>query len=251
MERGKAQNRSQLTLEMAGPRITASRFRKGVNAFLDLVEEVAKEFSGASRSVEWVVSVSAGSARISVEAEPVTLASTEVPNLLDAIETGLRTVEAGSDRPRYFTDNALTDARTLASLVDEKERELDLVRVWRHGKASRVTSQTLANVDSILGTESKDWGSVEGRLQGVLSHKGFKIWVVDPINDKAIQCFFSAELLEEMVNAFGKRVSVAGLVRYRRDGEIKSVQVEEFEVFPEAETLPSFEDVYGILRGID
>jgi hypothetical protein len=240
-----------LTLEIDGPKITADKFRDAINAFLNLIDEVATEVSRKPRGVRWIVHVHPGSVRVSFHPEAVEAPAHEIPAILDTIETGINSLESLSERPRHFTDVALKNARRLASIIDAETGELDQVRVWLGNKPNSLSTKTLANVDSIFGTASKDWGSVEGRLSVLSSRRGYKFVVDDPLTDKAINCYFSDEILEQAWRAFGKRVCVTGLIRYRANGDISSVQVDDFEVFPDPEALPGYMEVRGILGGED
>jgi hypothetical protein len=253
MKRSNTAKSLQLRLEIDAPKISATKFRKGLNAFIELINEISKDVSGISRSVNWLVSVSPGSMRIDFTPEPFSRRTPPriIPEIIDAIEHGLRTIEATSQRPPHFSDAALRHLRDLASLVGDHRGGLDAINIRRNGSSTLVTSKTLANVDHLVGTESQDWGSVEGRLAGVFERDGYNIWIFDDVLDKNITCNVSPELLPRVLKSFGKRVEVSGLIRYRRGGEINSITVEGFEVFPDPEKLPTFNDVYGLLRGYE
>lgn len=245
-DRGKARS---LTLELSGPMVTAERFSKGVRAFSTLIEEVATDFSGRANCVTWVVTVESCSTQVSFSPEPVSITARRVPQLLDFIHAGLETVELSSTRPPHFTDKALQAAGDLAAILDAADGEVDIVRIWKDDQPQALTARTVTNVDSLLRGGSEDWGSVEGRLSMVSELDGFHFIVVDPLTDQPITCRFPENLLGRVIRAFGKRVSVSGLIRYRGNGEIVSVEVDEFNQFPNSGGLPGFMDVYGILGG--
>ncbi len=80
---------------------------------------------------------------------------------------------------------------------------------------------------------------------------GYSFSVYDDVRGKSISCHFPAELVPKVLAAFEKRVCVSGLIRYTGRGDIKSVEVEDFEVFPDPEQLPGFEDIFGLFGGAD
>ncbi len=109
----------------------------------------------------------------------------------------------------------------------------------------------LANVDEIIGGKYMSFGSVEGVLKAIdLSRKPvFRIY--DLLTNKSVRCYFSSNSIDEIKDALEKRVSVSGLVKSREDGEKLSIEVEEIEIFPPEDELPTIREIIGILGGKD
>ncbi len=242
-----------LTLEIAGSRIPADKFRKGVNAFMSLIDEVVREFSGSKHNIRWIVSVSPGSAILNFEPEPVgpQLPPDDIPTVLDTIQSGLNTVEKSPQRPTYFNDVALKRTREIAAMTGNGEQGIDSIHIRRNGKKNTITTQTLANIDSMLKPASTDWGSLEGRLSEVSERGERHVYIYDRILDKQIRCHLNKELLEKIAPYWGKRVNVTGLIRYYAGGDVKDINVEEYEVFPDPHTLPGFDEVRGLFKELD
>jgi len=95
------------------------------------------------------------------------------------------------------------------------------------------------------------FGSVEGVLKAIdLSRKPvFRIY--DLLTNKSVRCYFYSNSIEEFKDALEKRVSVSGLVKSREDGEKLSIEVEEIEIFPPEDELPTIQEIIGILGGKD
>ena len=241
----------RLVLEISGPQITAEKFELGLRSFLAIIKNVAKEVSDQPKPVRWLVSVEPGSLRVEFRPEPVKAPANKIATILDTIENGIISAEAGLAPPRYFSDRALTKVGKLASIVDGAEDGLDRVQVWRNGKPHPITAKTVAHVDSLVGIQSRDWGTIEGKLQTITERRVTKFVVYDPVTDRPTHCYFDDEILDEVVDAFGQRVSVSGLIRYRGDGEPVSIDVEEFRVLPTDDLLPSVDEVRGILGRAD
>ncbi len=210
-----------LILELPGSAITAEVFRKAVDAFVDLINEVTKGMSGSSDDVKWVISVSRGSAKIHFQAEPVNIPLQKLPALTNVIQTGIRSIQSESKRPPHFSDIALRKAKDLVSVIEPENGGPKVIRIWHKREACSLTSEALVNVNLALSEGSKDWGSIEGRLSMISERTGHKFTVYDRLLDKHILCNFPPRLLSKVLDAFGKRVSVYGLIRYSAGGEIE------------------------------
>lgn len=233
----------RLTLDLEGARIPSDRFRRAVNAFLDLVEQVGREVSG--RKVDWIVSVKGGSAHLS--ATPEAAPHLPAAEIVRVISSGVRLVERRAQRPRYFSDDALESMRELATSADGR----GLVRASITAgsvKPVAVSRRTADHVDVLLEAFVKDHGTIEGRLESLSRRGGPHFFVFDALTDEAVRCYIPEAKMQEAIAAFGRRVAVTGLVRYRKStGQPLSVEVDDIFTFPAEETLPKADDVYGIL----
>gem|GEM_PF-674072 len=236
-----------LILEIDGPAVTAEAFRRGINAFVDLINEVTRDVSGSSESVKWIITVSRGSAKIHFRADPVNVAPRKLAILTEVIQTGFRTIETESGSPAHFTNTALKKARELVSILAEGNGGPDRIRIWHKKEACSLTPQTLVNVESVLDDSYKDRGTIEGKLSMISERSGYKFTVYDRLLDRHILCTFPPRILPQALDAFGKRVSVFGLIRYRKNGEIENIRVESVVPFPDDDSLPRFSEVFGIL----
>ncbi len=238
----KGQN-PKLTLDLEGSRIPADRFRRAVNAFLDLVEEVGREVSG--RRVDWIVSVKGGSAHLS--ARPEVAVRVPAAQIIKAISSGMRLVERRAQRPRYFSDEALASARELASVADGKGIISASITADRVAPIA-MSKRTALHVETLLDAFIKDHGTIEGRLDSLSRRGGPHFFVFDALTDEAVRCYVPEAQMREAIAAFGRRVAVTGLIRYRKTtGQPTSVEVERIFVFPTEDKLPTADDVYGIL----
>jgi len=230
---------NRLTLEIDGPQITAEKFEMGIRSFLDLIKEVAKSVSGHSKGIQWLIDVRPGSIKVDFLPKPEKAPPDIVPSIVDTIASGIVSLESRDIRPPHFSDRALRNAQSLASILDGKEPDLDKVSVWIDERPNPVSTKTVAHVNSLLGVHSRDWGTIEGRLSVISERGGLRFVVYDQLTNKPIRCHFDEELIEEVIESFQQRVSVSGLIRYRGDGEPISIKVEKFFIFPKPEALPS------------
>jgi len=245
----------RLTLTLDG-KIMADTFVRAVADFIGLVKDVAAQVTASMSDqlaaprrggVDWVVSVTKGSINLALAPDQVTPPARAA---VRAVATGLRQISRKAERPRFFSDSALRLARNLAVLVDGKTLESAQLKVSpRGGKAVAVSPKVAANVDAIMAGQVRDYGSVEGTLEMISVRNGPHFTVYDALTDQGVPCHVPSEKLSEAMDAFGKRVSVSGLIRYRKaTGEPLSIEAEELRVFGDRAALPSADDVYGLFN---
>ena len=235
---------SKLTLNITGERITADRFKRAVESFFGLIDEVTASLTGSSKSIEWIVSVKSGSIELGAVGEPKKM-GTPVAAVVSATFGGLKQLQTSSRRPAHFTDGALADSRDLAGLVDGKA--VRTVQVGRSNSHFQVQEKAVNHIDQILGGTSIELGTIEGRLQMISSRGPLRVGVWESLDDKLVRCFLPASMMDDAKAALDRRVAVFGTIRYRADGTAVSIEVEDLDVFPADSELPSADDVYGIL----
>lgn len=243
---------NSLTFEIDGPRITAQRFRKGFNAFLQMADEVADSVAGKPHAVEWLLSVEPGSVCVHIAPEANQIHPEQIPVAIDAIQTGLAALEIGDDIwPEHFSEKALEAAKTMGEVLSKSEGELSAVQVRYNGQATKMSSRSIASVDQLLQGKYVDHGTAEGRIQ-VLSKRGkTRFSIDDDISGRNINCYFPSELWDDVLQSFDpkmdRRVSVSGPILYRHDGAPVNITVEKFRALRPKNELPSWNDVLGIL----
>jgi hypothetical protein len=243
-----AASAKKLTLHIDGRRITADRFRRAVDAFLDVISAVSVAVTGEKHAVEWIISVRDGSIDLGAAAE-ATKTSAPVAAVVHAVYTGFKELALKSpQRPDYFNDFALEKARDLGRIQDGKA--ISTIQVWRSRNRVTVNQRVIRNVDRILGGSLAEIGTIEGRLRMISDSGGLHVGVWDALTDHSVRCNIPSELIEDVMAAFRKRVAVSGTIRYRATGEALSIDVERFEVFPDSDKLPTADSVYGILSNL-
>jgi hypothetical protein len=245
MPRSPKKTSPPLTLDLEG-KITSVRFRRAVDSFFAVVDEVTRQIAGKGAQVKWVVSVKGGSIHLSAVPEATKPeVAVQVPQIARAVKAGIGLIGRRSERPRFFTDEALRNVRELASVPGA--RQVETAQVSFANSVAKLTPKTIANIDALLGVMVKDYGTLEGRLLVLSAQGGFSVHVVDPLTDRGVRCWLNDVLFEEAVRAFRKRVAVSGLIHYRKDGQANSIEGEELFVFPDRSDLPRAEEVHGIL----
>ena len=220
-------------------------------SFLELANEVVNQMAGKPQAVDWLVSVEAGSVRVHMVPEPRHLEPAKTIEAIQVIQTGLHALETGVEEwPAFFTDKALEAARDLALVLSRSEGELTKIKVGYNGRSESLSSRSIATVDALLKGQYTDYGTLEGRVQVISKRRSFRFSIDEDVTGRAINCYFPKEMFEEVLGSFAQeeRVSISGMIAYRRDGKPVNITVEEFRLLRPKKDLPTFEDMLGILK---
>lgn len=237
---------TDLTLELDEEEITVAEFKGAVEHFLGLVKEVTKQVAPTRRH-QWLVRVYPGSAGVGLYPRPGTFIQEELTTICQAVVGGLARLEDG-EKPPYYTDRAVEHARGIRTAFNSKNRFVN-IRLWnRNIQSHPVSAELVDGARHLLEPAYEDDGSVEGTLDVLSGHGPLRVFVYDPIDARQIRCDISENDLQAALAAFRKRVEVYGKVRYRRDGIPVSVKVEHIVPFPSPESIPTLEEMRGILR---
>jgi hypothetical protein len=244
-----------LSVEIDASELTLSRLDQLTHDIAALVREVTGELTGGGKdAVQWVVEEIRRESPLRLELSPRAAKDDVPPQLVgqvaSVITEGIALIEERPERPRYFNDTALDRAKDLASRIGDEVRAVRFRR--RNGALSKsvtVTQRLAANVDEIIGPRLERFGTVEGRLEGVLVHRRRVFYIWETLTNRRVECTFGDRIeLADVLAAFGRRVSVRGLIRTRKTGEKLSVEAGDLYVFPPEEELPTIDEVQGILR---
>ena len=243
---------TSLTIYIDGPSLPFEKFIKAQEKLAIVLQEVDQKMSGSDECyVSWIIStVASGSVYLTIEGTPALeeVGLSDISEIADMFKSGMEIIANSAEWPPYFTERALVSAKDIAELVGE---DISSIQILRKSHRVSLTKYLAANVDELIGGHYKSFGSVEGKLGSISVHKKKTFLVYEFLTNKSVRCYFPNHLFETAKDALGKRVSVAGLIRSRKNGDRVSIVVEELEVFPNSEELPDFLDVVGILAGED
>ncbi len=235
-----------IIVEIDGPRITAEKFTYGIRTFFKLIEDVALNITGKQKAIDWIVSVKPGSITLCATPESSEISPEVVNETIAAIGYGIESISQKEIRPPHFSDNALEDLFNLGNLAGLGDQGIDKIRIKINGKQNELSPHTVAYVDKILGVSSEAYGTIDGKLLAINLHGTWKFSIYDEVTNKEIKCRFDEEMYDEVIAGIRKRVSVYGLIKYRRNGEPANVEIESFRIFPEDGELPKFKDMIGL-----
>lgn len=236
-----------LRLVLPDSGVPFARLLDAQTRFLSLIREVGRTIAG-DRGVVWIVhDTRPGSLDLGVQAVAT---SSRVPEsapreIAEAVADGMATLGAGPRRPRHFTDAALERAKELADVLTD---EMPSLTVRNGHAATRISNIVAAHAETVLGEPIVAFGSVEGTLESLTVHERRLFSVYDPLTDERIECRFGLRIPARAIGAaVEKRVRVYGEIRSRETGQIMYVRAEEIEVQPDPATLPTADEVRGIL----
>lgn len=229
-------------------RVPATLFKSKVNTFLDLLDEVSLKVSKGKKSVTWEIAVEAGSQIL--RAYPLTIKDThDADTICNTIGEGIETISMGKPRPELLTDKALEDIMKLSQPYRKRDRIVDKFYIKTNGKQQKLNMQIVKYIEDIIGTATQAYGSVEGKLEVASKRHGYSFVITDVITDRAVKCVFkNEELFSKIFESWGKQVSVYGIMKYNKFGDIVSITVDDFRVLLDKNKLPGFADVLGIFK---
>lgn len=244
-----------VTLRLDGDEISAQVFHQKVGAFLDMLRNIDRNVSEdldtpAEASIKWVVeSIQSGSpVVVTLRATPL---ADDVPETLGeriiaTTAAGLQQIESKVpllDLPSYFTFPVLEKLHTLTHPVRDG---LAGITVSTPEQSIPLSRQTDANLERFLRPAFEHTGSVEGVLQMVSVAGGTPHFTIrDRLSGRVIRCPVPKERLQDVLQVFGRRVSVFGRVRTNERGDVLSIHMEAVEAFPPDDELPSIRQVAG------
>ena len=245
-------NRQKITLRLEGPdkndnHLELSVFAEKVRHFLDFLKSSVKD-SDADGVVFHVVHLS-HSSPATIECEPI--GKSLLPsNAVDAIGNNLKLVEA--ENTRNLSNPVLSAMEQLASLNPENVARAEINAIGEGDEDMRVYKlddrfrEKLGNARRL---EEIVIGTIDGKLEQINIHNNantFRIYPSLPVAS-SVSCKFPQELLEHVQGALGSFVSVSGECFYRPDAPFPyKIKVQEMEVLPPTEELPTLSGLFGI-----
>lgn len=245
-------SRTDITLSFDAEEVPLRLLLAGGQAFNRLLREVSRAYLGTEQDpAQWLVHVDAGSVLLPVRPEPTgdAVSASKLGEVASVVAEGLAAIAQEAERPPFFTDRALEQARELAKIADEYVP----IAVGSGTVRTAVTARLIANVDEVLGPDEETIGTIEGALEELNVHGGSKRFgVYDALTGVRVNCHLTANVtLDDLRPATGMRVAVRGPIRSRPDGRPTRIDAEKIQVFPAEEDLPSPDDVRGILSGYE
>lgn len=201
--------------------------------------------SGQRNSHFAVVGLSHSSpARVELEQRPNRGRPDVAPVIFSTFNQLYESVERGSIADQ-FDFKLLEDLKQLADPVGAT---LEFATLHINGSEYPLTEKISKQIDLHMSEHEECYGSVEGILEKVNVHAGANVFTVYPdVGPSSITCHFDTELLDKVFTAGKRKVCVSGVMRYRKTAPYPHhVDVESFEIYPDAEELASFQDIFGI-----
>lgn len=139
----------------------------------------------------------------------------------------------------------LEDLRKLAQPVGAT---LSAVSLQLNGATYPITSEIATKIEAHLAEYDECDGAVEGMLEKINVHDDANVFTIYPdAGAKNITCHFPNDLLDKAISGVKKKVSIFGLMRYRKIAPFPHhFDVSDLTIFPDENELATFEDLLGI-----
>jgi hypothetical protein len=229
-------------MKLAIDKIPLNEFRRSVENFFEMIEDITDSLYGTRKAISWFVKVEAGSNNLLAIAEQPDNPEIRPKEVSTTLKNGLKIIRGGA-RPDNFSDRTLERLQSLADLSEDHGLDISINK-------QQISSKIHRNVNNILRLAYSEIGTIEGHLR-ILAKRAehLEVEILDEISERLIHCIISPAQLEDAKEAFDRRVSLSGLIHYRADGTPIRIEVEEggFFRFPFNRELPHHKDVRGML----
>jgi hypothetical protein len=181
--------------------------------------------------------------RVVLEVQPVGHNPVVGQLLLQSLERAAKTLESGGDLLAMDSD-LLEDFRSLARPVGKNVRSATLL--FNNTQLS-LTPDIVQRVDNALAITEECEGAIEGMLEQINVHQGANTFHIYPeIGPKKLSCTFPPRLYDDAIYGVGRRVEVAGTLKYRARATFPhQIVVSAIDVYPVEADLPDWEDLRG------
>lgn len=225
-----------LRLEPSDKFVRGDDFAHAFAVFL----KATKSLSADSTKVEWVISeLKVGSSIIGLEPIGDDDAGARAVHLGSA---ALKALESGDALPTGVPDDFLDGVRELGELAAKRKIRASIANGAGRVVISRKVIDLVEEFREVASTE--EFGSVEGRLDGINIHNTFQCHVYTDAEKVAVE--FEKDQLENVKAALGSRVSVRGTITFSKQGRPMRVDEAKVHRFPSDDELPSIDDMMGI-----
>lgn len=190
-----------LTLKLQGE-VPLAEFAKAMGHFSALVEALTDDVGG-NTDVEWeIVKLEAGSATaVIIGKSPYEEVVEKVVQAYEIIGAAIK-----NNKPIPYSENISREARSIAGLLNGKIKKVEFV-----------TQQATAIVDTpFIYIEPLDreysFGAISGTVETLSKRGKVRFILYDNLFDRAVNCYLKSGQEHLMLDAWDKRVLVAGQV---------------------------------------
>jgi len=241
-----SETKASLAIKVDGTHIPLDKLRRLLDSFMETLNEIDKETSNDNGlTVFWdICSLTYNSPLLlEVEATPnAESVSLERPiNVINTFRDGMRALQQSQSYPNGFSEKALKSARKITEVINPNDvAEITFIG---NGWQTQINANLITNLEKHL-TDTydtyKSYGSVEGKLISISLVNRKKFGVKTNLQSSTVDCYFKEDdLFEKARKYLGERVYVYGVVRKKDNGEKINITVQEIERLPNAEDIPS------------
>jgi hypothetical protein len=239
-----------VTLRVKGEKgkILFDTFLYVMNNSFDILKDLDSAISVTPNgSLDWVVT------KVSFDS-PLTMQITSKPKnpeqnfgvkVVNEYVKGLKILGTEERTPPYFSESSLKKVRSIVSRLESEGAEPLEIQGNRKNNIVEFNKKMQKNTAMLIGNSYKSYGSVEGTLEMISIHGKPRFNIYDNLILRAVNCNMPDTFREKVRENLGRRVIASGIVSYNAKDEPISVIIEDFEIIPIEENLPSIDEFIG------
>lgn len=156
----------------------------------------------------------------------------------------LRQINSKGKVPSRVDTTALESYKELGSLLD---KNVSRIKISNSNVDIHIDKTFHDKVENIIGPDEISKGSLTGSVEWINIHNSNTFNIYPIVGAKKVKCTFSKDLKEQVISALDKYVRVYGDLRYKsRDNFPYALTVEEINILPDENELPTLYDLRGI-----
>jgi len=241
-------NHLTLMLDCPSGRIPVGSFLIAIKNLSGLLSEVERQIEPKQVGSRWAVVRLSMSSPVTIQIAPLEPRARETARFaIDRTVAGFRELEKHEVRPQYFTDEALSRARAVMGILDQKS--ITGVHIRDGDESVEVSHKLVAHVDVLIERKITECeGAIEGKLEVINVHTGLKVIVYRHSDNRPITASIidAGGMMESVKDALGKRVYASGTLKRDKYGEIVEIQIGDIKVLPPDSELSPLDSYFGI-----
>lgn len=239
-----------ITLRVKGKKgaISFDTFLHVMNNSFDIIRDLDSAISEMPHgSMDWIVTkVSFRSLAMELSSKPRNVEKDYGYQIVDGYVGGLKLLQKQEITPPYFSDSSLKKVQSIASRLDNEGAEsLEIKGNNKRSNVVEFSKKMQETTAKLIGHSYASYGSIEGTLEMISIHRQPRFNIYHNVLMRAVACTMPEELAEKVKGGLGRRVIATGMISYNAKDEPISVKLEDLEIIPIEDDLPSIEEFVG------
>ena len=153
-------------------------------------------------------------------------------------------IEAEKEIPDFYDTQML---EIIKKIGNKRNKYFSDITIVNYDYSAVVSPALEKYTDKLIGEDRKMYGSIVGMLEQMNIHNNInKFFIYPSVGANRIECNFPMNLKIKAISAMARFVKVKGKLKYRsRDSFPYQIYVDEIEIYPHEEDLPTLKDLRG------
>lgn len=242
----------KIIIELKGMHVDDERIRledfvSQLDAFSEALKQTDRIVSGKDKPTAYYMidDLSYTSPfRVVLGVYPIDAAEDFSEELVDRFSKGMKDLSRGVVPTDYDYD-ILESYRELSKKID---KGISYLVVATNGDSLNINQDFQSRVQLVQGPDELVNGSISGKIEAINLHSGANEFRIYPnVGPKKLTCHFPKKLIEKAVSAVNQHVTVFGVLKHKaRSRYPYEINVNDIQISPPIETLPTLSDLRGI-----